>query len=59
MDTSVSSGNGVIKVLPINSDKIKINNLLGAGGSITYDDITVKFQSKTSGLFQVDVVVRW
>ncbi len=56
MDTSVSTGNGVIKVLPINSDNNKLNNVLAVGESIVYRDITVKLASKKGGFFQADVI---
>ena len=56
VDTSVSTGNGVIKVLPINSDNNKLNNVLAVGESIVYGDITVKLISKKGGFFQADVI---
>jgi hypothetical protein len=56
VDTSVSTGKGVIKVLPINSDNNKLNNVLAVGESIVYGDITVKLTSKKGGFFQADVV---
>jgi len=49
VDTSIASGIGPIKVLPINdSDSNKLQNTLSLNQTITYNNITIKFVSTDS-----------
>jgi M6 family metalloprotease-like protein len=42
IDTSISTGSGVIKVLPIdNNDDVKTSALIGVGGSLTQGNVTI------------------
>ena len=49
IDTSIASGNGAIKVLPINdSDVSKLQNTLTLNQTLTYNNVSIKFISTDS-----------
>lgn len=49
VDTKVASGTGTVKILPINeSDAVKTKNILSVSESITYGNITITYDSKSS-----------
>ena len=56
VDTSVRSGEGVIRVLPINdSDVTKMSVALGAGESLTYEGLQVSVVSSGSSSDRVNI----
>jgi M6 family metalloprotease-like protein len=57
VDTSIASGTGALRVLPINdTDTNKGTATLQAGGSLTYNGVTVTFLSQTSTGDRIRVV---
>ena len=56
VDTSINTGLGPIKVLPINTnDESKLYNILGIGESITYSYVNVTLVSSGSDLDNVKI----
>jgi M6 family metalloprotease-like protein len=56
IDTSIASGQGVVKVLPIDeTDTRKLNAPLTVGQSLTYNGVTVKFASGDATTVNVEV----
>lgn len=59
VDTSINTGLGPIKVLPINTnDESKLYNILGIGESITYSYVNVTLVSSGSDLDNVKIDTR-
>ena len=56
LDTSIASGSGVLKVLPINdADTNKGTSPLGVGKSIAFGTVTVTFLSQDAAGDQVEI----
>jgi hypothetical protein len=50
VDTSVRSGEGVLRILPINdSDQTKMSVALGAGESLTFENVQIRVVSSGAG----------
>lgn len=58
VDTSIRTGSGPIKVLPINlKDESKMNNILSASQSITYANVKVQVVSSGTVSDQVKIII--
>lgn len=56
IDTAISTGAGVVKVLPLDeTDQRKLNALLAAGQSLTFNGVSVKHMSTDAGTATVEV----
>jgi len=57
IDTSIDTGNGVVKILPVaDSDLHKLTAPLAVGQSLTFAQVTVAFTSHDAGGDRVDVM---